>query len=147
VSGGQVLERARKTRWVGVLRAHSPSTCHTLYAPNRNRRSRRHFCNSKPGTALPWRVIHLSAATLSSVKRAPAPPAATAQSKTRRARAGKKRRLAMRKKKFAVPAAKVETEQEKRTRRNREKKVKKKEREKLKKIHGLNDGVAKDQHG
>jgi hypothetical protein len=53
----------------------------------------------------------------------------------------------MRKKKFAVPAAKVETEQEKRTRRNREKKVKKKEREKLKKIHGLNDGVAKDQQG
>jgi hypothetical protein len=66
--------------------------------------------------------------------------------KTRRTRAGKKRRLAIRKK-FAVVTAKVETEQEKRTRRNRGKKVKKKEREKLKKLHGLNDGVSKDQHG
>jgi hypothetical protein len=89
---------------------------------------------SKPGTALPWRVIHLNASKPSSLSNhCPTLLASTpATTKTRRSRAGKKRRIAIRKK-YAAITAQAETEREKRTRRNREKKVKKKEREKLKK--------------
>ena len=90
-----------------------------------------------PGTALPWRVIHLP----SSDSKSPSAititiSAGDGETSKHRTRAGKKKRITLRKKhKDAV--LKAETEKEKRTRRNREKKVKKKAKEKLKKLEGM----------
>jgi len=99
------------------------------------------------GTALPWRVINLTANTPH-----PRPskkgPATTSHSKTQpqgsgkqpRRRPSKKHRIMVRRQLAAKSAAKEqlklseEAEREKRTRRNREKRVKRKEREKRKKM-------------
>lgn len=100
-----------------------------------------------PGTALPWRLIHVQLVNPGNNSRYKSlPPSSVskdvshAASRLNRKRPSKKRRillrrrLALRADMAAQVKATQESEQEKRTRRNREKKVKRKEREKKKKL-------------
>ncbi len=96
-----------------------------------------------PGTALPWRVIHLPGSAPEALAFSSALTITISTSGERnkgRTRAGKKKRIAARKK-YKDMVLKAETEKEKRTRRNREKKVKKKAKEKLKKMEEKGETV------
>ncbi|KIX98413.1 uncharacterized protein Z520_05714 [Fonsecaea multimorphosa CBS 102226] len=114
-----------------------------------------------PGSALPWRLIHVEllgkgrrrgARRLEDVAQSAASSAvstidtSTQRSKPSPKRPSKKRRillrrrLALRQELAAQATATEETEREKRTRRNREKKVKRKEREKRKKLEEAPEG-------
>ncbi|KIX03724.1 uncharacterized protein Z518_07277 [Rhinocladiella mackenziei CBS 650.93] len=107
-----------------------------------------------PGTALPWRVIHVRLANRRSLK---SESSSTTETTTERAlgrtgvkKPSKKRRILLRRRHTLrtelAAQAKVaeESEREKRTRRNREKKVKRKEREKRKKLEA--EGQGKDEY-
>ncbi|KIV83455.1 hypothetical protein PV11_05478 [Exophiala sideris] len=97
-----------------------------------------------PGTALPWRCIHVKLTKPTNPSQGRDRKSVTQQldssTDSRRSRPSKKRRILLRKRlalraNLAAQAGHdEEAEREKRTRRNREKKVKRKEREKRKKL-------------
>ncbi|KAH0841667.1 hypothetical protein AYO21_01099 [Fonsecaea monophora] len=94
-----------------------------------------------PGTALPWRLIHVQllhgkdrSAGAQPLRSSTSSSSSGSKRPSKKRRILLRRRLALRQELAAQAKATEETEREKRTRRNREKKVKRKEREKRKKV-------------
>ena len=116
-----------------------------------------HATSPWPGTAYPWKILHLPSSR--SAKALPSqlhiPRLGDPSPAKKRTRPGKKYRIKIRKKAAAALEKKEERkaqeekreaeEREKRTRRNREKKVKRKAKEKAKKADGAKGGEEGDE--
>lgn len=149
---------------VGFVRPHRDQSYYfarTLMAEERNELETAavtgaqvlsHAASSWPGTAYPWKILHLSNpnSRTSFSDQARIARLGDPSPAKKRTRPGKKYRIKIRKKAAAAVAKKEERkaeeekkeaeEREKRTRRNREKKVKRKAKEKAKKADGAQAG-------